>query len=101
VGWGYQGEDIRLRSNFDFGVTFGDLAEADDSEVIWQSLAYAFTPQDPNAGADLYITLHRAVDSVYGRQACFGGELFQRKAGTAGGSRRVDPTRGIDLKWTL
>jgi hypothetical protein len=75
------------------GLTFGDLAEADDSEVIWRSLAYAFTPQDPTLAQTLYITVAQSSGSVYGPASdVLEASFFSESGGTPGSPGGFDPT---------
>jgi len=75
-------------SNSNFGADFGDPGEADDSEVIWQSLAYAFTATGSTLAQTLYITVHREW-MVYGRQAMFGRRAFSAEAAGGRGVQAV------------
>jgi hypothetical protein len=42
------------------GLVFGDLAGADDAEVVWPSLAYALTSQDPFLAETIFITVEHS-----------------------------------------
>jgi len=61
--------------------------------VIWQSLAYAFTPQDPTLAQTLYITVAQSSGSVYGPASdVLEASFFSESGGTPGSPGGFDPT---------
>lgn len=67
------------------GLRFGDLADADDSDAVWSSIAYAFTPQDVKLAETVYVRVSHSSGNDFGAESAAHSFTFA-SAGGAGGT---------------
>jgi hypothetical protein len=68
------------------GLSFGDLAGGDDSEVVWKSLAYALTPQDVTLAQTIYVRVAHSGGGTYGPESAVASFTFANEVTGSGGS---------------
>jgi hypothetical protein len=73
-------------------LTFGDLADADDSEAVWSKIEYALTPQDPALAATIYVRLSHSSGAGFGPESEITAFTFAGESGAGGSDGDFDPT---------
>ena len=73
------------------GLTFGDLATADDSEAIWKRIEYALTPQDVKLAQTVYVRVSHSSGGAFGAESAISSFTFASEGGAGGTSGTADP----------
>jgi hypothetical protein len=92
IGAGKVEENMAGAASSQAALTFGDLADGEDSEAVWSSLEYALTPQDPALAANIYIGISHSSGSVYGPESDILQATFANETGAGGSTGGFDPT---------
>lgn len=75
------------------GLSFGDLAGADDSDAAWQSLSYALTPVPTRLAQTIYVTVAHSSGAAWGAESDVLEVTFANEGSGEGGSAgSFDPT---------
>lgn len=81
------------------GLSFGDLAGADDSEVIWERIEYALTPQDVLLAQTIFVAVSHSGGNGYGAESEPLEVSFASEGGSGGstGSGDLVPRDRFDI----
>ena len=75
------------------GLSFGDLAGADDADVNWKRIEYALTPQIPRLAQTIYVGVSHSSGGSFGAESTIASFTFaNEQSGTGGSIDDFDPT---------
>ncbi|MCA1567234.1 MAG: hypothetical protein LC803_16595 [Acidobacteria bacterium] len=75
------------------GLSFGDLAMADDADAVWKRIAYALTPVPTKLSRTIYVTVAHSSGGAYGAESDVLELTFASEGETQNGSTGdFDPT---------
>jgi hypothetical protein len=68
------------------GLSFGDLAGADDADAVWKRIAYALSPVPVKLARTIYVTVAHSSGTSYGAESVVLELTFASEGETLGGS---------------